>query len=86
MAKILITKTGTLNEEQVSNIEGKGFLVIQTEEPRDIRVIDDFHDIDRDVVLKSALDALAWGNNNDQISRFGKLMRDAIVKSKPTNQ
>lgn len=82
MSKILITKPNVINKAKKKELKEAGYIVIETNEPKEIHVIDEFGDLDRDTLLNTALTALDWGNDATCRNAFGTLLRKSILKKR----
>lgn len=86
MSKILITKPNVINKAKQKELKEAGYVVIETNEPKDIQVIDEFGDLDRDTLLNTALTALDWGNDPTCRNAFGTLLRKSILKKRGVSE
>lgn len=82
MSKILIVKPNVITKQKAKELKEAGYIVIETNEPNSIQVIDEFGDLDRDTLLVSALTALDYGNDGTCRAAFGKLLRESILKKR----
>lgn len=80
MKKILIVAPKVLDDEQKKLFKEAGYIVVETTKPEKFKVIDDFTDVERDVVLACALEALSWGNDSTCRNKFGELIRKQLAK------
>lgn len=76
----MITKPNTINEAKQAELKEAGYLVVEAENPKDIIVLDEFGDLDRDLVLCSALESLAQGNDVSGRLQFSKLIREGVLQ------
>lgn len=82
MSKLLITKPKILSVDRKKQLRDAGYIVIEINNLSDIKVIDDFENLERDIVLFSALEALGYGNDGTCRMAFGNAIRKAILDKK----
>lgn len=80
--KIIIVKPNAISKSKQKELKEAGYIVVETNNPDEVKVIDEFGDLDRDVLLSSALSALDYGNDGVARLAFGNLLRKAIVNKK----
>ena len=80
MKKILLVKSGILNKEKIKEISENGYVVIETDSFRNVQVLDEFSDINRDVLLHTALTSLDWGNDSTCRNAFGTILRKKLLE------
>ena len=77
--QIILVKPGALKDEDKNNLREMGFVVMESEKPKDITVLHDFNGLASNIVLECALEALGWGNDNTGRLRFGDLLRQKLL-------
>lgn len=78
--KLIIVKPGIITKSKKAELKKAGYLTIETESPDEVKVIDGFGDLDRDVLLSTAMTALEWGNDSTCRIAFGNLLRKELIK------
>jgi hypothetical protein len=80
MRKLLLIKPNIISAKKEAELKKAGYIVIESEKPEEIKVYDEFGDLDRDTILSTALEALSWGNDSTCRNAFGNLLRGKILK------
>ncbi len=81
---IILTKAGVINKKKQSELKDIGYVVIETDKPEEILVLDETPTIDGNMVLSAALEALAYGNDRTCSNTFGELIRKKMLAKNKT--
>lgn len=84
--KILVLKAGILNAENSRELKKAGYILIETDNPKDIIIFDEFGSLDNDSYLSCALQALDHGNDPTCRHAFGKLVKEGLLKKLNQNK
>jgi len=79
MKKILWVKKDSITEESKSQLTKEGYIVLESENITDIKVVDGFADLDAGSLLNCALKALGTGNDNAGRIAFEKNIRESLI-------
>lgn len=79
MSKLLLIKPKVLSSSKKKELKDAGYIVIETDSPKDVTVFDEYGDLDRDTLLSTALTALDWGNDATCRNAFGTLLRKKLL-------
>lgn len=77
---IIITKPYLLNGAKRKELKEAGYIVIETENPNDITLLDELGNLSQNIVLESALEALSYGNDKTCRNTFGELIQKKLLK------
>lgn len=79
MSKLLLIKPKVLSSAKKKELKEAGYIIVEAENPKEIIVIDEYGELDRDTVLSTALTALDWGNDSTCRNAFGSLLRKRLL-------
>lgn len=80
--KLLLINPNIISKSKKAELKKAGYIVIESQNPKDIIVFDEFGDLDRDVLLSTALNALGYGNDGTCRLAFGNLLREKLLKNR----
>lgn len=84
--KIIIVKPGILNDDNRLELRQAGYIIIETETPKDIQVFDELGFLDSDSYLEIALTAIEADNNGAVRGKFEHGVRLAIMSKIKANK
>ena len=79
MSKLLLIKPKVLSTTKKVELKEAGYIVIETDNPKDVIVVDEYGELDRDTLLSTALTALDCGNDSTARNAFGTLLRKKLL-------
>ena len=80
MNKIIVCKKGSVDAETKVSLKEAGHFIIETSNPKDIKVMDDFGSLlPMDELLKCALEAFGYGNDATCRMAFANIVRKKIT-------
>jgi hypothetical protein len=78
MSKIVIVRPGVIRAYSKKKLEKAGYVIIEATNPTEIRVIEEYGELSRDLLLQTAIEALSWGNDTTARNAFGNLLRKKL--------
>ena len=79
---IILTKPGAINKKKQAELKEIGYVVIESDNPSEILVLDETPSIDGNMLLGAALESLSWGNESSARLKFGDLIREKMLSKK----
>lgn len=79
---IILTKPGAINKKKQAELKEIGYVVIESDNPNEILVLDETPTVDGNILLSAALESLSWGNENAARLQFGNLIREKMLNKK----
>lgn len=79
---IILCKPGAINKKKQAELKEIGYVVIESDNPSDILVLDETPSLDGNILLSAALEALNHGNDSTGRLEFGNLIRKKMLSKK----
>jgi hypothetical protein len=85
---IILSKPGAISKKKQVELKEIGYVVIESDNPHEILVLDETPMVDGNILLSAALNALDYGGTaNDLRMAFGDLIRKKMLaKTKAENK
>lgn len=79
---VILTKHGAINKKKQAELKEIGYVVIESNNPEEILVLDETPSLDGNILLSAALESLSWGNESAARLKFGDLIREKMLNKK----
>lgn len=76
---IIVIKPGSVSPEGLLQLKEAGHIVIETENKKDVQILDELSLPSTKDLLEAAVEAMDWGNDNTVRLEFGRLLRKKIL-------